>query len=304
MTMKPPPTPPPYQRPACLTRRDFLKGTAAATLAASIVPPGLAKLARAAPAQSAVTIVRHPTVLDQNRRVDTEILQQMLDQAVIQVTGRADATAAWRQLFKPDDVVGLVPTPHLNPTHDEVVTLVKTTLIRSVGVAEDRIVMAQGGIRRPKRCSALIALPGLKAHWLTGAGTVLKNYIMYSGAPSRYHGADSAKLGEIWQLKGVRGKTRLILVDALYPLCDKGPQPDPRYQWPYRGVIAGTDPVAVEAVGLEIITAKRAQLRGEPWPLSPPPVCLEAADTVYGLGNSDLSKIEIKAVGWEEDLLV
>jgi hypothetical protein len=133
---------------------------------------------------------------------------------------------------------------------------------------------------------------------------VLKNYIMYSGAPSRYHGADSAKLGEIWQLKGVRGKTRLILVDALYPLCDKGPQPDPRYQWPYNGLIAGTDPVAVEAVGLEIITAKRAQLRGEPWPLTPPPVCLEAADTVYGLGNSDLSKIEIKAVGWEAGLLV
>nr|MDJ0784349.1 DUF362 domain-containing protein [Desulfosarcinaceae bacterium] len=234
------PVPPPDQRPVCLTRRDFLKGSAAATLAASIAQPGLARLANAAQPKSAVTIVRHPTVLDTFRRVDTDTLEQMVDQAVIQVTGQRDATAAWRQLFKPDDVVGLVPTPHLNPTHDEVVDLVKAGLIRNAGVAAANVVMAQGGIRRPKRCTALIALPGLKAHWLTGVGTVLKNYIMYSGAPTRYHGADSAKLGEIWRLEGVRGKTRLILVDALYPLCDKGPQPDPRYQWPYHGLIAGT----------------------------------------------------------------
>jgi hypothetical protein len=44
-------------------------------------------------------------------------------------------------------------------------------------------------------------------------------------------------------------------VDALYPLCDKGPWLDPRYQLPSNGLIPGTDPVAVEAVGLEIITA-------------------------------------------------
>ena len=35
---------------------------------------------------------------------------------------------------------------------------------------------------------------------------------------------DSAKLGEIWNLPHVKGKTRLILVDALHPLCDKGPR--------------------------------------------------------------------------------
>jgi hypothetical protein len=58
--------------------------------------------------------------------------------------------------------------------------------------------MAQGGKRKPKQCTALICMPALKGHWLTGIGTVIKNDIMYSGRPSDYHHEDSAKLGENW----------------------------------------------------------------------------------------------------------
>ncbi len=156
----------------------------------------------------------------------------------------------------------------------------------------------------PEKCTALIALPALKAHWLTGIGTVLKGYIMFSGSPSSYHRGNSSKLGEIWNLPFVKGKTRLVLVDALYPQYDKGPQPNPRYQWAYNGLIAGTDPVAVEAVGLKIIEEKRKAIRGEPWPLSPPPICLEAADKVYGLGTSRMEEIKIEHYGWDKDLLL
>jgi hypothetical protein len=127
---------------------------------------------------------------------------------------------------------------------------------------------------------------------------------MYSGSPSSYHKSDSAKLGEIWNLPFVKGKTKLVLVDSLYPLCDKGPQPDPRYQWPYNGFIAGTDPVAVETVCLKIITEKRKAIRGEPWPLSPPPICVEAADKVYGLGTSRMEQIKIEHSGWEHEILL
>lgn len=69
-------------------------------------------------------------------------------------------------------------------------------------------------------------------------------------------------------------------------------------------MIAGTDPVAVDAVCLKIIQAKREELRGESWPLSPPPICVEAADKVYKLGTSDLKNIDIQTIGWDEDLLV
>ena len=252
---------------------------------------------------SVVTVVRNKNVMGTDFAVDFKVYQKMLDQTMIKFTGEKNVRDAWSSRIKPEDTVGLVSTKHLNPTHDELVYAVKIALM-DIGVPKKQIKMAQGSPRKAKACTALIALPALKAHWLTGIGTVLKNYITYSGNPSYYHEANSSKLGEIWNLPHVKDKTKLILVDALYPLCDKGPQPDPRYKWAYSGLIAGTDPVAVETVCLKIITEKRNALRGEPWPLSPPPICVEAADKVYGLGTSRMEEIKIEHYGWEQDLLL
>ncbi len=285
------------------TRRDFLRGTLGATLGVSLMGTKFVTAGTKPAGASLVTLVRDRNAMDESNTINTEVLKTMLDQSVIKCTGQNTAKEAWRSLFKPEDTVGLVPTPHLNPTHSEVVDAVKSSLIEA-GIPKEKIVNAQGGPAKPKACTALIAIPGLKAHWLTGIGTVMKNYIMYSGKPSHYHDANSAKLGEIWNLPFVKGKTRLVLVDALHPLCDKGPQPDPRYKWAYNGLIAGADPVAVDAVCLRIITEKRKAMRGEPWPLSPPPVCVESADKIYGLGTSDWNNIKVKNYGWEEELLL
>jgi len=288
---------------AVLTRRDFIRGTIGVTLGASVLgfqwPKGEAKAA----GSSLVTVMRDKNAMDASKNVDSTILEKMLEQTLIKVTGQKNSKDAWLSLVKPNDVIGLVPTDHLNPTHDEVVEVVERSLVNA-GIPKDKIRLAQGGPSNPKECDSLIALPGLKAHWLTGIGTVLKLYILYSGSPSSYHKSNSSKLGEIWNLPFVKGKTKLVLVDSLYPLCDKGPQPDPRYQWPYNGLIAGTDPVAVETVCLKIITEKRKAMRGEPWPLSPPPICVEAADKVYGLGTSRMGQIKIEHYGWEKELLL
>ena len=286
-----------------ITRRDFIRGTIGVTVGTSILglnwPMAEAKAARS----SLVTVVRDKNAMDASKNVNISILKKMLEQTLIKVTGQNNTKEAWLSLVKPDDMIGLVPTDHLNQTHDEVVDAVKNSLV-DAGIPRDRIIFAQGSPRMPKKCTALIALPALKAHWLTGIGTVLKNYIMFSGSPSSYHKGNSAKLGEIWNLPFVKGKTKLVLVDSLYPLCDKGPQPDPRYQWRYNGLIAGTDPVAVETACLKIITEKRKAMRGEPWPLSPPPICVKAADKVYGLGTSKMENIKIEHYGWEKDLLL
>ena len=287
-----------------LTRRDFIRGTVGATLAVSVLRVPWAKGSEKAVGPSLVTVVRDKNVMDAGFKVDSNILQSMLDRTVLQVTGKRKIREAWADLVKPDDIVGLVPTPHLNPTHEELVDVVKASLMKEVGIPEKNIIMAQGGKRRPGKCTALISMPALKGHWLTGIGTVIKNYIMYSGRPSSYHEEKSAKLGEIWLIPEVKGKTRLVLVDAIHPLCDKGPQSDPRYKWAYNGLIAGTDPVAVETVCLKILTEKRHALRGEPWPISPPPICVEAADKVYGLGTSKMEEINITHFGWEGDLLL
>jgi hypothetical protein len=290
------------EKPA-LTRRDFIRGTIGVTLGASVFGLQWPQSEAQAAGSSVVTIVRDKNVIDSSKNVDIAVLEKMFVETLTQVTGQKNTKEAWFSLVKPDDVVGLVPTDHLNPTHHEVVDVVQNSLM-DAGIPKDNIRQAQGSPRNPKKCDALISIPGLKAHWLTGIGTVLKNYILYSGSPSSYHKGNSAKLGEIWNLPFVKGKTKLVLVDSLYPLCDKGPQPDPRYQWPYNGFIAGTDPVAVETVCLKIITEKRKIIRGEPWPLSPPPICVEAADKVYGLGTSRMEQIKINHYGWERELLL
>jgi len=290
-----------------LTRRDFIRGTLGAAVGASLVGPDMIQAepagGQAGGPSSRVILVRDKNAMDSGHKVDTDVLRSMLDQTVTRLTGGETSKEAWLSLVTPEDKVGLVPTPHLNPTHPEVTEAVRKSLVEA-GIPADRIVEAQGGIEKPAACTALIGLPGLKAHWLTGIGTVLKLYIMYSGNPRKYHAKDNALLGEIWNLPDVKGKTRLVLVDALHPLCDKGPQPDPRYKWGYHGLIASTDPVALETVGLRIIMEKRKQLFGDDWPLSPPPLCIEAADREYGLGTSDWNRIKLETFGWEDDLLL
>ncbi|MCJ7442543.1 MAG: DUF362 domain-containing protein [Thermoanaerobaculaceae bacterium] len=286
-----------------VTRRDFVRGTAGAAMGVSLFGVGWAEQATREPRSATVTLVRDQRALSASHEVDVAVLKEMLAETVTRVTGKANARDAWRALVTPEDVVGLVPTPHLNPTHDEVVAAVRTALV-DAGIPADRIRLAQGGPGKAEACTALISLPALKAHWLTGIGTVLKNYIMYSGHPSHYHDDNNDRLGEIWLLPHVKGKTRLVLVDALRPLCDKGPQPDPRYLWDYKGLIAGTDPVAVEAICLKIITAKREALRGEPWPLSPPPLCVQMADKRYGLGTCKMDEIRLERAGWAKGALV
>jgi uncharacterized Fe-S center protein len=247
--------------------------------------------------------VRNQSALNSGNVVNELVLGDMLTQVLRSVTGTADEVSAWRALVKSDDIIGLVHTDHLNKTHPELVEAVKRSL-KLAGISERNLRMAQGSPEIVKECTALISLPALKAHWLTGIGTVFKNYITFTGSPSSYHDANNAKLGEIWNMPHVKGKTKLVLVDALRPLCDKGPQPDPRYLWPYKGLIAGTDPVAVETVCLKVILQKRQALRGEPWPLSPPPMVVEMADKRYGLGTSKLEEIQIERIGWTEDVLV
>jgi len=57
-------------------------------------------------------------------------------------------------------------------------------------------------------------------------------------------------------------------------------------------------------VCVRIINEKRRALRGEPWPLNPPPLYVEAAERLFGLGRSRIDDIRIRTSGLEENLLL
>jgi len=79
---------------------------------------------------------------------------------------------------------------------------------------------------------------------------------------------------------------------------------DKRYVWNYGGLIVSTDPVAVDSVGLKIIQSKRLKHFGEERNLQTTPHHIMYAETRHHLGVSDLNKIELVKLGWQEESLI
>jgi hypothetical protein len=104
----------------------------------------------------------------------------------------------------------------------------------------------------------------------------------------------------------VRGKTRLNILCAFTPqFYGRGAHYfDKRYVWPYKGLIVGTDPVAVDAVGAHLLQVKRVAFFGEDRALDAPPVHIMAADKKYNLGVSELNKIQLIRLGWQGEVLI
>jgi len=58
--------------------------------------------------------------------------------------------------------------------------------VGEAGVGKDSIHAQDGGLPVAK-CTALISVPSVKVHTLTGIAVAMKNYINFSPAPSKYH---------------------------------------------------------------------------------------------------------------------
>jgi hypothetical protein len=154
--------------------------------------------------------------------------------------------------------------------------------------------------------TALINVRPVRTHWWSGIGGCIKNYIMFTENPASYHPDACSSLAKVWELPAVKGKTRLNILLALTPLFHgRGPHHwDPRYVWQYKGLFVSYDPVAVDAMGLRLIQAKRRQHFGEDVALETPPTHIRDAEVKYGLGVSDPRRIDLVKLGWKEDILI
>jgi hypothetical protein len=296
-----------------VTRREFLKATAAGTAGAALVATtGLAlasgKQEKTGPV-TRVVLVRDKAVFSEEEGLNKAVIEQMLDDAVASLLKTEHPREAWGQMAGPTDVVGVKSNAwHLLPTPREVENAVISRLMRE-GVKEKNIAVGDKRVLRDKvfeRSTVLLNLCTLRTHFWSGTGGCIKNYIMFVKKPWAYHDDQCADLGAIWNLKHVTGKTRLNVLCAFTPLFwGRGPHHfDRRYIWDYGGMIIGTDPVAVDAVGVRLLQAKRLEFFGEDRPLDTTPKHVVVADKRHGLGTSDLSKIELVKLGWEEDVLI
>lgn len=289
------------------SRREFLKtGTLAATAALLINNP---ILNYANPDEKTpVVLIRDMNVLGPDMKVNYEVVQSMLDEAVKKLFGTKDAATAWKKIIKPSDIVGIKTNVWRLGTPPEVENALKKGVL-SAGVDAAKISINDKSVLRDanfQKATALINTRPMRTHYWSGVGSLLKNYIMFVPKPSDYHPDSCADLGAIWNLPQVKGKTRLNVLVMLTPMFHSvGPHGySPEHIWNYCGLIVGEDPVACDSVGLRIIEAKRRDFFKEDKPLNPHAKHIEYADTRHHIGTADRNKINLIKIGTSEGILI
>jgi len=144
------------------------------------------------------------------------------------------------------------------------------------------------------RITALINLGVLKDHNLAGLSAGMKNLFGIIHNPNRYHDdLCDPVVADVSAFPVVRRKLRLVLVDALTEQYEGGPGYLPAFAWERNGVMAATDPVALDRVGWDIVEAQRKK-KGLPslTEAGRPPRWIRTAAR-RGLGTDDPDKFEL-----------
>ena len=336
-----------------ISRRDFLKGAAAAGVGAygaAVLP--LDALAAGSP-KSRIVEVTSPSVLvspdtnlstnakwvigQSDKSIECNVLSRMLGDGMRAFTGAKSDADAWKKLFKPSDVVGIKVNCLFAKgasTHPELVSYIIGGLVLA-GVKEDNIIiwdrndreMIRAGyvINRDagvkvygtedeyeaeptkagsfngrlskiltEKITALINVPMLKDHSMSGVTCAMKNHYGSHNNPGNHHanGCDPF-LAELNSLPAIKDKTRLIVCDALKPVASGGPGAKPEFTWAYKSLLISADPVAMDYRGWEIIEARRKEVGLPTLADEGRPVKFISTAASMGLGTNDPSKIEI-----------
>jgi len=145
-----------------------------------------------------------------------------------------------------------------------------------------------------REITALVNAPILKSHPITGFTNALKNHFGSFHNPNDAHGGGCDPfMAHLNNLPVIREKTRLIVSDALLPVADRGPGPAPQFVWESRGVLAATDPVAIDYVAMKILDEQRVKIQKVP--AETKAKCLFTAAQM-GLGAADMAKIDLVTV--------
>jgi hypothetical protein len=236
-------------------------------------------------------LVRHDGVWEGDRILEPVVLQ-MLDAALVRLTGIHDAATAWRVLFDPSEQVGIKVNTISRYTTTPQVAYAVARRLQEAGLAPEQIVIfdrtehelvgrgytinADGpGVRCRgavawegaeqvagttqqvhdvmRSCDALINVPALKQHGIAGFTSALKNHYGTIDAPGSLHRTYcDPAIPELNALPVIRDKTRLIVGDFIRT-CP--------YNWNQmtkENLIAMSfDPVAHDAVARQVLVERR-----------------------------------------------
>jgi len=144
-----------------------------------------------------------------------------------------------------------------------------------------------------RMATAVVNIPVLKDHDVAGVTIGMKNFYGAIHNPNKYHdNACDPYIAELSTHPYIRDKLRLVVCDATRAQAHGGPGPAPRWVWREAALLLARDPVALDAVGADIIESKRREFRL-------PPLARQSREPKYirtaqklGLGMADLDRID------------
>ncbi len=170
------------------SRRDFLRLAVLSPLVLNSFPSKGQPLSSGS--RSRVVLIRHEKVVDEKRRVNSEIFQAMLDEALTVLFETKSHQEAWKKIIRSDDIVGIKSNVwSYLPTGREIEEAIKRRIM-DCGIPESKIGIDDRGVLRNKiflQATALINVRPARTHYWSGMGGCIKNLITFVPNPSIYH---------------------------------------------------------------------------------------------------------------------
>jgi uncharacterized protein (DUF362 family) len=145
-------------------------------------------------------------------------------------------------------------------------------------------------------CDGVINLPVLRDHGIAGVTIALKNMFGAINNPNKFHlNVGNPHIPDVYSYPSIKNKVRLTICDATTAQYEGGPSFMPHWRWNYGGLIIGTDPVALDYIGWQIIEEERKKrdLKSLKEIGREPVYIATAADSKHNLGTNDPSKIDV-----------
>lgn len=298
-----------------VTRRQFLRralGGSAVLLAAGRWPQMVYGQA-GAPGQdpgvrerSPVIRVTSPKVMDPYGTVDREQMFEMINRALMGLTGKFTLTDIVGMYAEPEDRVGVLTNRAWGLAADPNLVEFMCLWATQSGVPQENVLLWEGhsaeynqdGLARRfvEECTVIFSIPSLYAHWRLGMVGALANILGLLRDPEPYYQARGQGIGRLWANPVFRRKHKLVIMDALWPYSGSGAAYDPKLRWRQQSVMVSEDPVAIDVVGRQMLLERRRLHHGRDWPLEPPADYIEEADTTYHVGHSSMDDIDLRDV--------
>ncbi len=147
-----------------------------------------------------------------------------------------------------------------------------------------------------------INLPVLKDHSIAGLSAGMKNMYGAIHNPNKFHGGNcDPYCAHVNNLKTIRQKNRLTILDAVQVQYQGGPGYRAQYLAVYGGIVLSEDPVAVDRVGLEILERIRSRHQRSTLAEDGREVRYLKTAQDLKLGRADLSEIELVVLEVDHD---